>query len=538
LASDLIAHPDPSFSAVAPAAPVRSRTRAFLHGAGAGYLYQALVMVIGLWLTPFYLRHLGQHDYGLWLVGTQLLGYLALLDLGVTALLPREAAYVTGRVRTGDAPPTELPELAGRVMRIALWQTPVMAIGALLLWRLNPATWGQLRGPLAIALAGMVLLFPARVFHALLAGLQDFFFVNIAQTLSYVVTAGVGVLLVWRGYGLYALAWSWTAGQAVAAVLWIARSAMRHRGAMPRWVPLKWRAAWQYLSRSTWITVARLADVLIIGSDMLIVGKLLGPAAVVTYACTGKLLLVFANQPLLMAGLAMPGLSEMRFAENRERMRQAVTAITQGMLLLTGLLLAVIMLVNRGFVGWWVGKEFYAGTALTVLLIVAVLLRHFSIAFGYPLFCLGYERRLAVQTIADGVLSTLIAILLTRRFGLIGMPIGNICGVCLVGLPGSLMILRRELKVSVAQLLAPFAPWGARVAALLLAAWYLAKVLKLGGFASLTAGTLGAAAVYTLVMWSILRRPPLGQYSAPLISAAARLLGLGKPAGLGHSSGA
>ena len=74
-----------------------SRTRRFLGGVAFGYANQALVTLVGLWLTTFLLLRLGQDDYGLWLVGTRILGYLMLLDLGVVALLPREVAFATGR---------------------------------------------------------------------------------------------------------------------------------------------------------------------------------------------------------------------------------------------------------------------------------------------------------------------------------------------------------------------------------------------------------------------------------------------------------
>jgi hypothetical protein len=30
-----------------------------------GYTYQELLMLVGLWLTPFLLHRIGQHDYGI-----------------------------------------------------------------------------------------------------------------------------------------------------------------------------------------------------------------------------------------------------------------------------------------------------------------------------------------------------------------------------------------------------------------------------------------------------------------------------------------
>ena len=45
-----------------------SRTRRFVGGLSVGYLHTAIVTIVGLWLTPYLLRHLEQHDYGLWLL--------------------------------------------------------------------------------------------------------------------------------------------------------------------------------------------------------------------------------------------------------------------------------------------------------------------------------------------------------------------------------------------------------------------------------------------------------------------------------------
>ena len=60
-----------------------TRTRRFIGGLTLGYANQAMVTLVGLWLTAFLLRTLGNRDYGLWLVATQMLGYLMLSDLGV-----------------------------------------------------------------------------------------------------------------------------------------------------------------------------------------------------------------------------------------------------------------------------------------------------------------------------------------------------------------------------------------------------------------------------------------------------------------------
>src|SRR5688572_29331610 len=97
-----------------------SRTRRFLGGLSIGYFSMMLTLVVGLWLTPFLLGRIGTHEYGLWLITTQILGYLLLLDLGVVALAPRETAYATGRAIGGSADETGL--IFARFRSIVRWQ--------------------------------------------------------------------------------------------------------------------------------------------------------------------------------------------------------------------------------------------------------------------------------------------------------------------------------------------------------------------------------------------------------------------------------
>src|SRR5579863_7734414 len=98
-----------------------SRSRRFLGGLIPTYAYQAILMLTGLWLTPFFLGRLGQHDFGLWIVGTQILLYLTLSDFGVVALLPIEVAASTGRGGGADKAP-DLSRIVGQTFRLVLYQ--------------------------------------------------------------------------------------------------------------------------------------------------------------------------------------------------------------------------------------------------------------------------------------------------------------------------------------------------------------------------------------------------------------------------------
>ena len=137
-----------------------TRTHRFLTGFVTGYAHMILATIAGLWLTPFFLHHLGQSTYGLWLVGTQIIAYLLLMDLG-----HRRAAAARDGLRHRDAPAATMrrscSHLIEKTLTLACVQTPVVLLAALIaLWWL-PASWAALRVPLAVVLGLFVAHVPA-----------------------------------------------------------------------------------------------------------------------------------------------------------------------------------------------------------------------------------------------------------------------------------------------------------------------------------------------------------------------------------------
>lgn len=492
-----------------------SRTNRFLSGIGFGYASQVITTLIGFWLTPFLLYRIGQHNYGLWLVGTQLMFYLALLDIGIVSLLPREVAFATGRARSTEEA-TDLPLIFGHTVRLILWQMPLVALGALIAWFLMPADWQELRNPIGVVLLAFVATFPLRIFRAVLHGLQDLAYLGRTGIACYLLSTGTTVALVLAGWGLYALAIGWTVQTFAGAFTAWYRLRTRFPTVMPGSLPqMPWSTARTRLTQGGWVSLSQVAQVLLNGTDILIVGKLFGPAAVVPFVITGKLINVLSNQPQMLMASAGPALSQMRMAESRARLSGVCIALSQAMLMVSGVVVCVVLAVNQGFVSRWVGAGQYGGSWLTALILLSMLLRHWNLTIASALFYFGRERRLCVTALLDGLLSVGAMFLYVREFGLVGAPLGAITGVCVISLPANLWALAHEGDLSVASLLQPLVPWFARFVLLAVGIIVLARIWVPNNFLMLGLTAVGVAAIYLAVMFPLALRAPLGDYVRP-----------------------
>ncbi len=488
-----------------------TRTKKFLYGVGWGYVNQFVMAAAGLYLTRFYLGALGKSFYGLWIVGLQILAYLTLLDLGLVALLPRETAYALGGNRG------RLPALIAETVSLSSAQAPLLALLSLVAWFWLPVEWATLKGPLAFTFAAFVFSFPLRTYPAVLQGLQDFSFLGKAHFITWALGTVASVAGLWAGLGLYALAAGWIVTQGTLFLSCYVRLRSEFASDLPTRIALPtWALAKARFAKSGWITLSQVSQVLLVGTDVLVLGKLLGPGTVVVYACTSKLVQLLVNQPLTLTQSALPGLSELKSSQDLGAIRRVSESLTLLVMLVSGAIVAVVLAVNGGFVRWWVGTEQYGGNALTLLLVLNMTVRHYATTLVFSLFCFGHEKALALIGIADGVLTLGLSLLLTPRFGMLGPVIASLLGAVTLSIPLVARYLAHDLRLSFFGMLRPLVAWTWRMTALGAVAAMVLWGRPPRGPLEVGAVTAVMATIYALLMLPIVKRSSLLLYAQPV----------------------
>jgi O-antigen/teichoic acid export membrane protein len=489
-----------------------SRANRFLAGITFGYLNQIVVLLGGLWLTPFLLHHLGQRDYGLWLVSLQVLTYLGLAEFGVVALLPRDVAALTGAGSEAEIA-SRVRALLEDSLGLICIQTVLVAAGAIAAWFWLPASWRPLRGPIGMILTAYVCFFPLRMFQATLEGLQRQAFLSSLATIAWALGLAVNVALVLNGFGVTGVAVGWICSQVVIVATTCAFLARNYWPLFPRRICWpRWNSVRAKLGRGSWMSLQQVAQILLNGTDLLVVGRMLGPAFVVPYSCTGKLNGIMSNQPSLLMQTAIPGLSQLRSGDSRTRTLSVLNALNLGMLTISGLCACLVISLNEFFVKIWVGPAQYAGGSLTLLLVLLMLVRHTNLTFAYTAFSFGYERQMCAVAILEGMLGFLLSLLLTHFWGMPGVVAGPLFAVCLTSLGSNARIVARDLGEPLYRVALSMWPWLWRFCAAASISAVAGKTVHPSSFPALF-GTAGlVTAVYLIIVIPGMMKTALGDY--------------------------
>jgi O-antigen/teichoic acid export membrane protein len=485
----------------------RSRTRNYLEGVTSGWIAKFLPVIVGFWLTPFVLGHIGREAFGLYGLASSVIGWMTLLDLGLTPGLKVHLARNSARPD---------PERDSRLVSSTFF--PQLALGIVVLFAgaaaasSVPAVFA-VSGPLAGQAVGLTLLLAASLavslgtqsFNAVLVAHQRLKRDNSARLALVAVRAAVIVLLLWRGDSLLALGFAQLAGVSVSSALnvyWAYRytPGLRLRPSLHRGGELKLVAGC-----GAWFSAGAAAGLLISGTDRIVAGKLVSLEAVTVLSVTASAY-AFAEAALSqLVNNARPALGQL-FGEHRPALvarayRQLLAGVSGIALVAVG----AIWAANQAFVGAWVGSEQYGGALLDALLGLNCVL---ALAILPSRAVLAAHLTLRPQTLArliEGGLNLVLAIWLTSRFGLIG----TILSTSLAALATSFWYLPRLVRKvlgpdgrSIGEAYRQVAVF----ALLLLPVAWLGRSLaaSVGGFAGAAAGALCTAAWGLALLWAML----------------------------------
>jgi len=400
---------------------------AIFKNVGSSWFALGLNILVGIFLSPYILHHLGDEAFGLWVLIFSITGYYGLFDLGIRSSIIRYVAKYSA---------TDEKNELNRLINTALFAYSAIGVVTILvtitvssyatsIFRISGNSRQLAQWLLLIVGTAVALGFPLGVFAGILEGLQRFYVLNTNSMISTLLRVALIVTALRHGRGLLTIA--------VITVSLPLLTALVNATVVLRLLPLRFGP--QYLNRESLKRIASYSGttfIIIVAArlrfktDAMVIGTFVSSAAI-TYFTIGSRLVDYAGDVVgSLAQLFVPMSSKSDATGDLAGLRKIFVAGNRACALIILPIAAILIILGRSVIEVWVGAR-YIATSYPVLLILVVptTLMLAQAASGRVLFGMAKHRRLAMVSLMEGGANLLLSIVLARQFGMLGDAVGT-----------------------------------------------------------------------------------------------------------------
>jgi O-antigen/teichoic acid export membrane protein len=398
-------------------------------GTATKYLVLALNIASGIVLMPFTVRHLGQTQYGLWMLVASMTTYFQLLDLGYGNGVVR---HLVDADRRGDS--DEVNRIASTFVCVYAIIAAVACLAVAAMIVVVVPRFPHLTGPqvrigqaiLAILGARVAIGFPLTVFGAVTNARQGFVLNNLVAAFTVAASALCTYVVLSNGYGLVTLV-ATTAAVNIAGYggyAWIAYRVMPTLRIRPRYFSLaRWRDVTTF---SVYLFVIQLAGQISFNIDNVVVGAFMGPALVAVYTIALRLAEYQRRLCDQFSGMLFPVVMAFGAAGDRSALKRTLVEGNRvGLTLVAGASVCLIGFSDQ-LIRRWMGPGFDGSIVPFVILAAAGIVVVSQAASANVLIAVGDHRLVAWIWIGEAAANLVLSLLLVRPLGLAGVALGTL----------------------------------------------------------------------------------------------------------------
>jgi O-antigen/teichoic acid export membrane protein len=401
-----------------------SRTRNFIRSLGAGYISIAVNIAYTAASVPLALHYLGKEQFGLWALAQQIMGYLILLDLGVTSAVARFVADYKDDVQGGEY--GSLLLTGAMVFAVQGMLIAAAGIGfsffAPFLFAVPEPLAAEFRNVLIVItiLAGVSV-----AFRSIEAPLWAFQRIDMAYTMK-IITLILGFASLWVGFhcgwGIYSFAFSGIpAAFLCPAITFLVCSKNGFYPSRGRWGAPKWNIFLRVFSFGKDVFWMSLGSQFVNASQIMIISRTIGLDAAATFAIGTKAFTLFQQFTSKILESSAPALTEMFVRKEVDTLNIRFFNIIAITSFLATVGASVLVAGNTPLVNIWTSGVIHwtlpCDVLLGGLLIMTCTTRCLTGLFGI----IGNLRPVRHIFFIEGCVFVCVAIPIASRFGIAGV---------------------------------------------------------------------------------------------------------------------
>lgn len=338
------------------------------------YLNLLLNTMIPLFYTPIMLDILGQEEYGVFALSNSITGYLSMLSFGMGSAIIR---YITRAKAQGKE--DDVRRMMGLFITIySVLSMLVLVVGAVLILcadiffgkGLTPDEIGKLRILLVFMAFNTAVSFPISVFSSVVVSYERYVankLVHIAETLA---TPVLNLIALFMGFGSVGLA-SVAIPIQLANLIYFGFYCYKKLNVYPVFKNMPTHILKELIGFCFFIFLSSIVDMLYWATDKVLIGALIGSAAVAVYNIGGTFTFILQRMALAISGVFSPRVNILSAqGAPREAFSELLTRIGRIQYLLISLVLSGYAVFGQYFIRIWAGEEYMEAYYIGLLTMV------------------------------------------------------------------------------------------------------------------------------------------------------------------------
>jgi len=350
---------------------MNSDFKIFIKGITSGYTFMIFSLIVGLWMVPFTLKYLAKPEYAVYAIATDLLGWLSLANLGLTSTFNSKAGQFLGAKNYDEL---------NRYFNTAFFSQFFSSFLILFLglsviifpdYFLDPTNEvAGFKYVVFILILNYAISYSLQPLSLLLVANKQIHIDNYLKFGLLFIKTVLLIIFLTQGFKLLSVALSNIISTLIISII----TYVRVRKTFPDLflkISLWSKDIFKFLiSNGFWFSIGGIAGLLIFRMDSYLIGKYISLATVANFVITIKLYQIADTFHQQFLNTTRPYFAQTYGENNMQKLKKMYNLIYYLGFLSAFVLFLSVFFINKWFIGWWVGNEFYLGDTFNILLCV------------------------------------------------------------------------------------------------------------------------------------------------------------------------
>ncbi len=403
--------------------------------------------IIQILYTPLYMRYLGQEDYGINSLVQSIMGYIAILNLGLgNTMLRYTTRYrAEGKIEEEKSMNGMFLVIFSILMLIAfiIGIYIYVNIGEFFGERFTVQELEKTKAVFVILALNVIISFPMGVFSTNITSKEKFLYQRGIKLLTIILNPIVGAILMMNGFGLIAVTIA-TVCFAILSYLFDIIYAFK-LGMKIKFSKFNNDILKEIFIYSFFIFLNVLIDQVYWGTDRVIIGKYVGVQGIAIYSVGAIFNTLYMGFASAVSGVLFPRINRLIVEEKHEEIDEMFLKIGRLQYILLGLISSGFILFGKDFIILWVGKQYIEAYSIALWIMIPLTVPLIQSTGVSIMQAKNMHQFRSVVYFVIAILNVIFSIIFVKKVGAIGCAIATGLSFIL----GQIIVMNIYYKVSV-----------------------------------------------------------------------------------------